>query len=92
LGSPDGELDWFALYKLYEIVRDNVGGGSVLLAKNWAARADIDAFTTSANHPGVSGDAARHARMPGTPRRRTMALPEAQDVIRRLLSGWLDSL
>ena len=94
LGKQNASLDWVGLYKLYEIVRHNVGNEDALLAKDWVPRADIKAFTVSANRPDISGGEARHARMPGPPPKstRVMALSEAQHVIPTLVSHWLDSL
>ena len=44
-----------------------IGGAPQVVARGWTTRADIDRLTASANHPGISGDAARPARMRGTP-------------------------
>jgi hypothetical protein len=68
LGQP-GPLDWYDIYKAWEIVEHAVGGWRHLEAQGWATHADIERLTASANHPGISGDEARHARMPGTPGR-----------------------
>jgi hypothetical protein len=55
-------------------------------------KADIDRLTASANHPGISGDDARHARMPGTPGpNRTMTIDEADALMRRLVTNWIES-
>ncbi len=94
LGKQSPSLDWVDLYKLYEIVRHNVGGEDALIAKDWVPRADIKAFTVSANRPDISGDEARHARIPGPPPKstRVMTLAEAQHTIPTLVAHWLDSL
>jgi hypothetical protein len=79
----DGRPDWVALYKMFEIIRDAVGGGQVgLVATGWTDQADLSAFTGSANRPDVYGDRARHARMSGGPPRQTMDLVRAQACIR----------
>ncbi len=55
-------------------------------------KADIDRLTASANHPGISGDEARHARMQGTPGANlTMAMSEADALVRRLVANWIES-
>jgi hypothetical protein len=94
-------LDWFDLYKLYEIVRDNVdpsspgqsrkGNRKKLLDTGWATDPDLRAFTGSANHQLASGDAARHAREPGSAPTRIMSLEEGAQFIRDLVSHWLSS-
>jgi hypothetical protein len=91
LGQP-GALDWYDVYKAWEIVEHAVGGWRQVVARGWATKAEIDRLTASANHPGISGDDARHARMPGTPGpSRTMAINEADSLVRRLVTNWIES-
>jgi hypothetical protein len=91
LGQP-GSLDWYDLYKAWEIVRDAVGGWRQVVARGWVTKADIDRLKASANHPGISGDEARHARMSGTPGpNRTMTMSEADAQVRRLVANWIES-
>jgi hypothetical protein len=91
LGQPD-PLDWYDIYKAWEIVEQAVGGPPHVVAQGWAAKADIERLTASANHPGISGDAARHARMRGTPGpNRTMTISEADALVRRLVANWIES-
>ena len=92
LGKDVVALRWFDLYKIYEIVRDNVGGEQGLIAKNWVPEAEIKAFRASANLPALSGVEARHARRPpGTPKH-TMTLHQARNMISGLVVAWLKSL
>jgi len=91
LGKSSISLNWVDLYKLYEIVRSNVGGEKAL--KQWASSADLSAFTASANRPDVSGSEARHARSTGARLpKRTMNLAEGEAFIRRLIETWWNSL
>jgi hypothetical protein len=91
LGQP-GSLDWYDIYKAWEIVAHAVGGWRQVVARGWVTKADIDRLTASANHPGISGDEARHARMSGTPGpNRTMAMSEADALVRRLVANWIES-
>jgi hypothetical protein len=97
LGRPEPALDWFDLYKIYEIICVHVTRGpkcrqNALTATGWVKRGDLDAFKASANHQGASGDAARHARQSGPPPTRTMTIEDARRLIRVLVSRWLDSL
>ncbi|WP_414936637.1 hypothetical protein [Amycolatopsis sp. cmx-11-51] len=88
LGEND-VLDWFRLYKIFEVIRENVGGQHELIGKKWKTRQEISAFTVSANSPHVSGGAARHARMPPGAPQHTMTVHEARAMIADLLVSWL---
>jgi hypothetical protein len=91
LGQP-GSLDWYDIYKACEIVKHAVGGWRQVVAQGWVTKADVDRLTASANHPGISGDEARHARMSGTPGpNRTMTMNEADALVRRLVANWIES-
>lgn len=93
LGEAGPAPDWVELFKVLEIVRDNVGGLKPLKRQGWVAASDLDAFTASANRPDISGVQARHARTsPKPPRKRTMTLIEARQMIDGLVTAWLDSL
>ena len=86
-------LSWSELYKVFEIIRDSVGrGGDGLVKTGWTTKAELSAFTGSADHHLVSGiHEGRHARQSGGPPKRTMTLDEAQGYIRDLARRWLDS-
>jgi len=83
-------LDWVALYKVHEIIRDTIKPQKIPTL-GWATADDDSAFTASANLPSVSGEQARHARKDGTPRH-TMTLDQARVFISDLVTAWLDSL
>jgi hypothetical protein len=96
LGKPEPAPDWYDLYKIYEIVGDQVAGGpkgreQALTATAWVTPNDLDAFKASANHPAASGTGARHARQSGSPPKRMMTIGDARHVIRTLVTRWLDS-
>jgi hypothetical protein len=91
LGRPE-PLDWYDLYKLWEIVEHSAGGTSQVVAQGWATKGDIGRFTASANHPGISGDRARHARLKGMPGQdRVMPMAEGDAFVRRLIANWIES-
>jgi hypothetical protein len=91
LGQPE-QLDWYDVYKVLEIVEDAVGGESEVAKRGWAASGAIKRLTASANHPGISGDEARHARMKNTPgAKSSMTLSEADGLVRRLVAHWIES-
>ena len=86
-------LSWVELYKVYEIIRDAVGGGKKgLIATGWITKEELSAFTGTANHPHTSGPDGRHARGPGGTPTKTMTIEESRRVIRDLANRWLDSL
>jgi hypothetical protein len=89
LGNADPAPDWADLYKVHEILLDNVPG---FYQRGWVTRDQISTFTASANRREVSGDLARHARLKGDPPMRTMTLGEARRLIGALVTRWLDWL
>jgi len=76
--------DWFALFKVKEVVEADAGGLDAFATKN-----EISAFSASANNPDVSGEAARHARHKGSAPRHSMTIGEGRTLIRRVVQGWL---
>jgi hypothetical protein len=91
LGQSD-PLDWYDIYKAWEIVEEAVGGRRQVEQRGWATQSDIDRLTASANHPGISGDQARHARMRGKPgANRSMTMREAEGLVRRIVANWIES-
>lgn len=93
LGAGEDHLNWRDhLYRVFEIIRHNVGGHDALIAKGWNSREDISAFTVSANSPRVSGEAARHARLNGGVPKRAMGLDEGRSFISQLVLAWMDDL
>jgi hypothetical protein len=92
LGKPVPALDWFDLYKVFEIIRHAVGDEGAIKANEWASSTEINKFRESANRREISGSDARHARLPGSPSGRSMSINEGREFIRRLAKAWLDSL
>ena len=91
LGESNRHIDWVGLYKVYEIVRENIRPRD-LVGESLLTSAERTAFTGSANRPDVSGPLARHARMGGKPPTRTMALVDARQLITRMVADWLDAI
>jgi hypothetical protein len=89
LGNADPVPDWSDLYKIHEILLENVPG---FYQRGWVTKDLISTFTASANRKEVSGDLARHARFKGDPPKRTMTLVEARQLIGSLVTTWLDWL
>ena len=89
LGDADPAPDWSDLYKVHEILLDNVPD---FYRRGWVTKDQISTFTGSANRKEVSGDLARHARLKGDAPKRTMTLVEARQLIFGLVTRWLDWL
>lgn len=81
---------WVTLYKVYEVISNDVGGQSTLVDRGWAPKTRISTFTESACRPEISGDEARHARLGGKASGWTMTIGEAQDFVRELSHAWAD--
>ncbi|MCQ9179833.1 hypothetical protein KMT30_12520 [Streptomyces sp. IBSBF 2953] len=92
LGKPLASLGWVDLYKLYEIVRHNVGGEQALENKRWVDKKDLSSFRISANHQSLSGEDARHARMNTAPPSYSIGLDEGRALISRIMVAWWDEL
>ena len=80
------------LWKVYEVIRDDVGDKANIIGKGWATDDQIDSFR-SVHYPSALGEKARHGieptRRPAP--RDPMSLAEAREFIRRLLVHWLSS-
>ena len=81
-----GTLNADAMWKIFELIRDDRGGP----LKGLASKRDISRFTGSLNHPQVFGAGARHAVPDGAPPSDPMSLDEAQAFIRTLAMQWLE--
>lgn len=90
LGAPQERLHWSDLYKLFEIVGDDVGGENEVVRHGWAGSSQLKRFRASANRQDISGDEARHARNLGAPPRRIMSESEASVLVRHLVRRWID--
>ena len=76
------ELDWVNLYRIYEVISEDMGG---LKGK------DIKVFKGSANNSKVTGDHSRHGKINvGTPEE-TMKLSDAQHLIKSKVREWVYS-
>lgn len=78
--------DWVNLYKVFEIIRARGG------LDPGVSESELRRFTHTANHEQAAGRQARHARLGTEPPTNPMTALEADDLIRRLLEAWLQSL
>ena len=91
-----GPLDWANLFKIVEIIKWDVKGARTgskeIVSRGWATPAQLSAFGASANREDVSGDAARHARLPGDVPTNVMTLDEGRSFVQGLVQAWLGYL
>ena len=85
------ENTWISLYKVYEIIRDDVGGEEAITTNGWATKKRLKWFTRTAQSRAALGDYARHASKKYTPPAQPMPIHEAESVIRGILQSWFRS-
>ena len=85
------DTNWFNLYKVFEIIRDDVGGHAQLIRAGWVSEKNISRFTGTAQSSDILGDDARHARYRGGPPSDPMSLSEAKSFIKTILEQWIRS-
>lgn len=83
------ELGWVDLYRVYEVIEDNIGS-STIVANGWATKRSIERFTRTANSVTAAGDKARHGRERSQPPRNPVRLSEARELVDQILKGWLE--
>jgi len=82
------EDSWVNLYKVYEVVRDDVGGEHALIKKDWVPKDDLKLFTQIAQSRAALGDDARHASKKYKPPSQSMSFSEAKSLIKSILAKW----
>jgi hypothetical protein len=85
------ETNWFNLYKVFEIIRDDVGGHDQLIRTGWTSKKKIRRFTGTAQSSEILGDEARHVRYKGGPPSDPMSLSEAKSFVKAMLEQWIRS-
>lgn len=83
------EPNWYDLYKVLDVIEEDVGGEKVLERKGWAPASELKRFTATANNLTALGFEARHARAAWQPPKTPMTLEDAVDLMRRVLNSWL---
>ena len=79
------------LYKIYEIIDDDVGGERSIQNNGWTSRNQLERFRRTANSPDAIKDNARHGVQKYSPPKNPMSLDEARYLILHLVRCWLDS-
>jgi hypothetical protein len=85
------ENTWISLYKVYEIIRDDVGKNDVIIRNGWVTRKEFNRFNYTAQSRAALGDAARHAAKKFQPPTKPMPFHEAESLIRGVLLSWFRS-
>ena len=83
------EHDWGSLYRLFEVIVDDVGSTDVITGKGWATKKMIKRFKHTANSPSAIGDSARHGTESSSPPAEPMTLGEAISFVEIILHNWL---
>lgn len=86
-----GAKSWVELYRILEVIIDDVGGSKQLELTGLCSAKDLARFKHSANSVAVAGDAARHGNEDTQPPRRPMSIEEAQAYINYVLESWIAS-
>jgi hypothetical protein len=79
------------LFRVYEVIREDLGGQAEIVQRGWATNKQISRFTNSLDNRAAMGDKARHAVSKTQPPKKPMSLPEAQAFVTGLLEKWLAS-
>lgn len=83
------EPNWYDLYKVLDVIEEDVGGEKALANKGWVSRSELKRFTATANNLATLGPDARHAIDAWKPPASPMTLDDAVSTIGRILSAWL---
>ena len=84
-----GHRNWVNLYRIYELVENDIGGISNIVKKGWATRKAIERFNHTANSPGAIGNESRHGKQTSQPPKDPMTLSEAKSLVETILHNWL---
>lgn len=85
------EHNWVSLYRLYEVIEEDVGSLDRIANNGWATKTSIKRFKHTANSPGAVGDASRHGKESTTPPSDPMDIGEARALVEVILHNWLRS-
>ncbi len=80
---------WVNLYRIYEVIEEDVGSMEKIVKCGWATKTSIKRFKHTANSPGAAGDASRHGKESTTPPSNPMDINEGRALIEIIFHGWL---
>jgi hypothetical protein len=77
------------LYKVFEIIREDLGAIDAITHHLGISKARIKHFTGTANHSESIGRQSRHARSNGVPVKMPMPPSDARELLRSMMCGWI---
>ncbi len=80
------KISWLNLYKVYEVISDDVG---LEVVYGYVGKSNIKLFTHNANNQKATGDDARHAVNKNLPPKKMLSLKEAHFLIKELFEKWI---
>jgi hypothetical protein len=81
------DLDWVDLYRLYEVIKSDVG--RLIHQLGWARHDELQRFSHTANSVAATGDKGRHGVERSRPPSKPVSLSDARELIDRILLAWL---
>jgi hypothetical protein len=90
LSAPDAR-SWVGLYRIHEVIEDDVGGQHKLEKNGWGSVDDLRRFKHSANSVHVGGDKSRHGKEAQPPPKNPMTFGEAEAYAKYIVQAWLVS-
>lgn len=82
------EHDWVGLYRIYEVIENDIGGVNRIVKNGWATNESIRLFKRTANSPGAIGDKSRHGGRATEPPKHPMKLSEAKSLVETIIHKW----
>jgi hypothetical protein len=83
--------DWVNLYRIYELIEDDVGGPSEMARIGGASKASLERFTHTSNSRKAAGIQSRHSVERTAPPKNPMAPNEARAMIFEIIKAWLNA-
>jgi len=78
------------LYKIYEVIRDDIGREEELLQRNYVASDLIKRFTGTVQSRKMIGDEARHAAKKYKGHSNPMTIDDAKKMIKEIFEKWIE--
>lgn len=91
LVAGDDAQTWVGMYRIHEVIKDNVGGGHLMEERGWGGTTMYKRFKHSANSVSVGGDEARHGVELTEPPKDPMTSEEAVAFLNYVVEAWLAS-
>jgi len=85
------EHNWAELYRIFEIIENDVGGINEIAIRGWSSKGQLKTFKHTANSPSAVGHHARHGKETTEPPKNPMLISEARVLIQTLVHHWLRS-